>query len=314
MTDAAAYNQKSAGIKWNLMDLPPAWPGYKLLVDFDEDKDNYLDPREIQKVNWELFTNAVKSYQQVNGLEEDGKLGPKTIAAFKRELSDFEVRRQLGPLTFKTPTRRTSPPENLKTLLPHSNNVYENTIIHIWNSYGKPIAKHAKAHEIPTSIALSVFAVEAKRAYSDLTDLITIRFEPHIFRRLSPGQSVDVTRKNQITEWEALAKAYALDPSAALKSCSWGLAQLMGFNYKVTKFNTVEEMVLAFQDDVTHQVASFFEFCHHNKLLQAIHGKNWNHFVSLYNGPANVKDYSGKLSKFLAAAESYEIQFGKFTD
>jgi hypothetical protein len=40
-----------------------------------------------------------------------------------------------------------------------------------------------------------------------------------------------------------LAKAVQLDRTAALKSTSWGLGQVMGFNYDKAGYDSVESMV-----------------------------------------------------------------------
>ena len=50
----------------------------------------------------------------------------------------------------------------------------------------------------------------------------------------------DAYALNTASQYKRLCKAYLLDQSAALQSCSWGKFQIMGFNYKAAGFNDVK--------------------------------------------------------------------------
>lgn len=63
-------------------------------------------------------------------------------------------------------------------------------------------------------------------------------------------------------QYERLADAMALDVPAALKACSWGEFQLMGFNYDVCGYGSVEEMV---QDHVNGVFGHLLAFCNYIK-------------------------------------------------
>jgi len=54
-----------------------------------------------------------------------------------------------------------------------------------------------------------------------------IRFESHVFNKRSPNNKGRVSGSDQ----KAFDKAFSLDPKAAVLSTSWGLGQVMGFNF-----------------------------------------------------------------------------------
>lgn len=59
------------------------------------------------------------------------------------------------------------------------------------------------------------------------------------------------------TEFAQLEKARTIHEEAALRSASWGLFQIMGFNYAAAGFETVIEFVAAME---TGEGASFLPF------------------------------------------------------
>ena len=145
--------------------------------------------------------------------------------------------------------------------------------------------------------------MESNLAYDPRTGLVIIRFEPHIFRRQA-GQEASCRRGGQESEWQNLAQAFALDADAALLSTSYGLPQLMGFNWQVTRHPSVKAMVLAFQDSCEEQVAGFFNFVAQNGLSRYILNADWRGFTRRYNGPGNVDVYAGRLIQALKAVKT----------
>lgn len=86
----------------------------------------------------------------------------------------------------------------------------------------------------------------------------------------------------------------------------------MGFNTWVTRFKSAREMVLAFQDSCTEQVAGFFGFVTKNRLERYIVDRDWRSFARRYNGPANVDDYSCKLNRAMKVIVSLQQDGAKF--
>lgn len=65
-------------------------------------------------------------------------------------------------------------------------------------------------------------------------------------------------------EWANFTRAYEVNKDATLVSCSYGLPQLMGFNWEVTAHPSPRDMVLAFQRSCEEQVTGFFGFVRAN--------------------------------------------------
>jgi hypothetical protein len=154
-----------------------------------------------------------------------------------------------------------------------------------------------------------------------------ILYERHIFRQLTDGRfrDPDVScgepggYRGGAAEYERLAKAMSFDASAALKSASWGLGQILGENYDASGFESVDGMVAAMTESEDAQLLAFAQYLKSRKLDQALQARDWQAFALKYNGPnyarykydekliANYTKYSsGKLPDMeLRAAQLY---------
>lgn len=73
---------------------------------------------------------------------------------------------------------------------------------------------------------------------------------------------------------------------AAMRSASWGMFQIMGFNHKAAGFPNVIEYVSAVSQSERAQLDTFIAFVRADaNLLAAIRAKNWAGFAKVYNGP-----------------------------
>jgi hypothetical protein len=98
-----------------------------------------------------------------------------------------------------------------------------------------------------------------------------------------------------------LAKAMQINETAALKSCSWGLGQIMGSNHAAAGYATVQDMVAAFCEDEEHQLSAAVNFIKFNKLDKALREHDWAAFARGYNGPAYRRNrYDVKLADAFA--------------
>lgn len=87
-------------------------------------------------------------------------------------------------------------------------------------------------------------------------------------------------------EIRRLEAAIAINETAALKSASYGLFQLMGFNYKLCGYATVQSFVQAMKDSEDNQLKAFVAFVKsQGGMWQALKTKAWERFAELYNGP-----------------------------
>lgn len=313
MESAAAYNRNALGKIWNLQDLPKEYPGYQILLRADLNGDLFIGSGELDQIDWLAFSEAVGNFQQQQGLvPRDAKLGPLTL----RRLREYyglnperpDVLKKLGDLVFRPAAVPVSEPAGPPLT---GRTPAEETVCNLWNRYGAAIYRQAQAYRLPVAAALAVFAVESKTAYDPRTGLVIIRFEPHIFQRQS-GRGVFSSRGGQQCEWRNLARAYDLDPQAALLSTSWGLPQLMGFNWRLTRHPSVQAMVLAFQDSCEAQVAGFFEFLAQNGLGRYVLNADWRGFTRRYNGPGQVAAYSARLIRALKAVSSLQEDGDRF--
>lgn len=120
-------------------------------------------------------------------------------------------------------------------------------------------------------------------------------FEPHIFYRELPsakraeaiaaGRAYPKWRRNYPSDsYPRLVKAMAIEPAAALRSCSWGLGQLMGFNHKLAGYDTVEAMVRDFMRDEDTHLAAMVAFIVSAGLDDELRRHDWTGFARGYNG------------------------------
>ena len=142
-----------------------------------------------------------------------------------------------------------------------------------------------------------------------------ILFERHIFHRLTQGRhdsgNADISNAKAggyvggLGEYTRLEKAMSLDREAALKSASWGIAQVMGFNYAVAGFDSIDAMVAGMVKDENTQVLAMANFIKGNNLAGALQRQDWTSFARGYNGPEYAKN---KYDTLLAAAHArYEL-------
>jgi len=98
-----------------------------------------------------------------------------------------------------------------------------------------------------------------------------------------------------------LAQMIKINLIAALRSCSWGLGQVMGFNHKMAGYDTVEAMVRAFMEDEEHHLAAMVAFIKSAGLDDEIRRHDWSGFARGYNGSGYLKNrYHLKLASAFA--------------
>lgn len=139
---------------------------------------------------------------------------------------------------------------------------------------------------------------------------VKILFEPHIFHDQTKGAfsashptisypKWDRTKypRTQAARWEQMALAFSLDPEAALKSASYGLFQIMGFNWMHTGVKDVYEYVRQASHSELSQMRLFEAYVIKSPLAQPLREKDWKTFARLYNGSGQVELYSRLLSE-----------------
>lgn len=133
--------------------------------------------------------------------------------------------------------------------------------------------------------------------------LPVIAFEGHRFRKYTynvydkshpmlsypyvtkAGPQWQVNNKNQAQAWATLRDAMGLDIDAALKSCSWGMFQVMGDNYATCGFGSVRAYVDAMKEGERGQLDAFIAYCKGTGgLVKAMKDKDFVAMATKYNG------------------------------
>ena len=142
-----------------------------------------------------------------------------------------------------------------------------------------------------------------------------VLFERHWFHHFTGGRydahDPDISAPTQggygapgENQYLRLRAAMQLDEEAALQSASWGLGQIMGFNFKAAGFSDVRTMVASFVESEDAQLTAMAAFLKGAK-GDALQSKAWDTFARLYNGPNYAaNNYSGHLSNFCGIYES----------
>lgn len=156
----------------------------------------------------------------------------------------------------------------------------------------------------------AVMDVEAGGSGFDRQNRPKMLFEPHIFYRNLSGVQRDqaVAKSIAYPKWRPgnypadsyprLRDAIAINETAALKSASWGLGQILGDNYVAAGFLSPQAMVIAFVESEANQLEGMIRFIKTNKLDAYLRAHNWAKFAEGYNGPRyRENDYDGKLAR-----------------
>lgn len=176
---------------------------------------------------------------------------------------------------------------------------------------------------VPTASVRAVETVECPAPGFDTADEPKILFEGHRFSEATNGRfdsthpaisypnwtrefyakgpNADVRNRG---EHKRLALAVTLDRDAALASASWGKFQIMGFNYALAGFSSLQAFINAMYQSESAQLDAFVNFIQNNKavkngktLHQALKDRDWATFARIYNGPSYKENsYDTKLA------------------
>lgn len=139
-----------------------------------------------------------------------------------------------------------------------------------------------------------------------------ILFERHIFHRLTQGKfdTIAPTISSPVAggykgpegEWLRLYLAMQFDAEAACQSASWGIGQVMGFNWKLCAEKSLLGFILGMHHSEDAQLAMMANFIHSNApMAQALRQHDWAGFAKLYNGSSFAKNaYDTKLASAYA--------------
>ena len=129
-------------------------------------------------------------------------------------------------------------------------------------------------------------------------------FEPHIFWRElrdHPAAQAEAAQAGlayrrwgeqrypsdsypRLSEAMALCDRHGLGIEPALRSASWGLGQIMGFNASLAGFDSASAMVSDFLDDEERHLDAMVTFIINNHLDDELRAHDWRGFARGYNG------------------------------
>jgi hypothetical protein len=142
-----------------------------------------------------------------------------------------------------------------------------------------------------------------------------ILFEAHQFSRLT-GNFYDAAHPTLSSptwnaklyaggaaEYQRLYAAVQLDGEAAVQACSWGLMQVMGFNWEHCGERSLHGFLLAMHHNEDVQLALAAHYIVDRDLAAALRQHDWAAFARGYNGPGYARNqYDRKLAAAYSAA------------
>jgi hypothetical protein len=96
--------------------------------------------------------------------------------------------------------------------------------------------------------------------------------------------------KGGLTEYKRLEKAKKINEEAALESASWGLFQIMGFNFKNLGYPSIHDFVKRIHSHEGEHLEAFGRFVERNNLLENLRNHEWRKFALNYNGKGYKKN------------------------
>jgi len=178
------------------------------------------------------------------------------------------------------------------------------------------ISKRATENDLSPAAVKAVVKVESNGRGFRRDGSLKILFEGHIFWKelmnvdLNPNDYVagnedivfkSFTRRFYATslQYGRLNKAKTINTEAALKSASYGMFQVMGFNYKTAGFDSVEALKKSLEVSEINQLEAFLNFVKNtNGCFEALQNKEWATFARIYNGSAyKTNKYDEKMEK-----------------
>lgn len=158
---------------------------------------------------------------------------------------------------------------------------------------------------------MAVARIESRGSGFDPDGFPITLFEGHWFSKYTKGKydkdypTISYPRwtkqhygRTRQQERQRLELAMSLDRNAAILSSSWGMFQIMGFNFSRCGFKTVQQFVNAMCKSENAQLEIFTQFILNNGLADELRDRRWADFARLYNGPQYAQNqYDIKLAK-----------------
>lgn len=160
---------------------------------------------------------------------------------------------------------------------------------------------------------MAVAEVESKGSGFLASGEPTILFEPHIFARYSNNKFNLSHPDLSYPKWKSgaygavtaqhgkLARAVALNRTAALMACSWGKFQVMGFNWQACGYPSLQAFVSAMYRSEADHLDAFVGYVIKRGLADELQRRDWAGFAYGYNGAGYAQNqYDVKMARAYA--------------
>ena len=167
------------------------------------------------------------------------------------------------------------------------------------------IDKYANILGVDKNVLKSIAIKEAKASGFTPSGKCLILYERHIFHRYATakfgkGKVSEWSKKNPNIcfptrdpkaymggerEWTRLDQAKNWDAETALISCSWGMFQIMGFNFGLAGYENVGDFVSDMSESERFHIQALCNFIVNNPpLYRAMKSRNFQQIALYYNG------------------------------
>lgn len=184
------------------------------------------------------------------------------------------------------------------------------------------ITEAANKARLPANILKAIRVVEAKGSGFLPDGRVIILFERHKFynnllSKFGKNKADEVSKlhpsicnsqrggyKGNEAEYPRIELAMKFDKESALRSASYGLFQIMGFNHKIAGYSTVDGFVEAMKESEKNHLQAVINFIKADKNLKsAIDKADFDKIAQIYNGSSyKENNYHTKLAN---AAKSF---------
>ena len=186
---------------------------------------------------------------------------------------------------------------------------------------GDPLSDDAFAHalailDVDPATLWAVLHVETRGFGFLASRRPVIRYERHIFHRLTEGrfgaEHPDLSNTapggymGGAAEYARLDGASALDADAALRSTSWGIAQLTAEYCTDLGYNSPQQMAEQMVYSEDEQLWAASAFMEEEGLSYSLHDHDWDDFTERYNGSGAGRE--GNAQKLAAAYQRFQAQ------
>lgn len=189
----------------------------------------------------------------------------------------------------------------------------------------KDFASIAERSGLEKAVIKAIFKVEAggRSGFIDSENSIPVTLqEGHIFYKYAKERGLDVAElckkypqicypkwtkefyKRGQAEYNRYLLASEVDSECAMLSTSWGLGQIMGFNYYQAGYTNISAFVGDIYVSEQLQLKAMCTFIMNNKIMyNALRNHDWATFAKLYNGTGYAANaYDVKLKKAYESA------------